>query len=110
MKSKSGADIMAKKKTYDDRVVVFWTDGVVTGGFPYTPIKGSGKPPRYTFKRQQYIDAAWLLAGEVGMYDWHELPAALKAAKQAVSEKSQLGPRHSVITRFRYLMTKAGSR
>lgn len=75
--------VMARKITFDGKGVQFWDDGSVTFGQLCTYVRGCGNS-RTPEGRAADVRACWLLAGEVGVYDFAELPRAVKAARAAV--------------------------
>lgn len=86
--------IMARRRTYDGVAVLFWTDGGVTLGMGFR-IRGIGER-RQSALRSAYADAlevrrdveaAWLLAGEVEVYDAAELRRAIRVARQATRQR-----------------------
>lgn len=90
------SEIMARRMTFDGHAVEFWTDGAVTVRAHY--VKGCGDA-RTAEGREQNIKAAWLLVGEVSLYEKSELPKAVQAARKAVRMTGG-----SAIERFRELM------
>jgi hypothetical protein len=98
------AEIFAKRKTFDDKQVAFWSDGVVTYSYAHFPVKGAGVA-RSAHEIKKNVQANWLLANEVGLWDLTDLPRAVKMARKAV-RSGPFGKGHSEITHFRYLMRK----
>jgi hypothetical protein len=76
--------ILTKKKTADDRIVQIWSDGCVTGALGIG-VSGVGASKS---RREQRLDveAAWLLASEIELYDYAELPKAVQVARRAVRQ------------------------
>lgn len=68
-------EIIATRTTADGVQVQFWTDGAVTMGTPRAamPFVAKGLARRL----------AWLVAGDVALYDAGEVKALVKAARKA---------------------------
>jgi len=71
--------LVSVRKTFDDKKVELWSDGVV--------LLGSGKFG-FAFSRKIGMEAGWLVMGEVSLYTSDELTRLCKAAKQAVNDKT----------------------
>jgi hypothetical protein len=87
---KQDTEVLATRKSYDDQIVQFWSDGYVTKTHFGLGLKGIGAARNPT---QQELDvrANWLLAEELCLYTTEELPKAVKAARKAVRQ-SKLPP------------------
>lgn len=66
------AEIMATRRTCDGKRVDFWTDGAVTIGHFHNIVA-----------RRVHHDIAWIIAGEVCVYDLSELKGLIAAARKA---------------------------
>lgn len=83
--SKDGTELLATRKTADGKVVGLWSDGVVSVGYLHAHVRGAGTA-KSAEQRAANVQAGWLLLGEVELYDAAELPAAVKAARNAVGK------------------------
>lgn len=91
-------EIMAKRLTADGKTVLFWNDGAITSGMhDYVAY-----PPRRADRFDEALRAAWLVAGEVSLYDWAELPTLIKAAREAVRKAP-----HNALVSMRLRATRA---
>jgi hypothetical protein len=75
MQTTNSPDVMAIRTTADGVAVQFWTDGAVTIGNPRaaTPFVARGL----------LRELAWLVAGDVCLYDASEVKVLIKAARKA---------------------------
>ena len=73
---------IAERLTADGARVVAWSDGDVTGKFGLRP-RGLGRP-RGGISHAALLRTAWLVIGEVELYDWHEVARLVKVARKAV--------------------------
>lgn len=80
-----GADkphVIASRRTADGTQVEVWDDGAVTGGYgmalPGVPVVR----PRTDDARREALAAAWMLAGDVALYDLAEVPALYATARK----------------------------
>jgi hypothetical protein len=74
-------DVVARRKTYDGKTVKFWGDGAMTSGMGGY-VRGGRLP-------QSMIG---IVAGEVELYDWDELPCLIKVAKRLGKRKRPVLP------------------
>jgi hypothetical protein len=77
--------VIARRRTADDKVILFWSDGGVTG---MMGVDLYGRGPRDPGRKNDYLKAAWLLAGEVELYDRTEVKRAVKVARRAIQQLS----------------------
>ena len=75
--------IIARRSTADGKHVCLWSDGLLTWAFGYH-IKGAARP-RTQAAREQAFTAAWLVLGDVELYDADEIPTLVKAARWAAA-------------------------
>jgi hypothetical protein len=76
------AHVIARRKTFDGIAVQLWSDGAVTCGInTYVAMA-----PRSAHGRRNAVKAAWLMAGEVALYDHAELRGLVLAARKAVEQ------------------------
>jgi hypothetical protein len=83
----AAAHVIARCKTFDDISVQIWSDGAVTCGLNTYVVKesrGASLP--------KAVEAAWLLADEVGLYACAELRKLAKVARRAVDQRA-IAPR-----------------
>jgi len=81
------AHVMARRLTADGIMVQVWSDGAVTCGLGTYIIRGV-RSGRNAFALGAAVEAAWLVAGEVSLYDHAELRGLCVAARQAVGQPS----------------------
>lgn len=74
--------VIAQRMTSDGIAVSFWSDGMVTGRTG-TGINGAGAA-KTVRERDLNVAACWLLAGEVALYAWYEMPLIVAAARKVV--------------------------
>lgn len=82
---------IARRQTADGATVVLWSDGAVTGRMGF---KLPGVPmvrPTSAAPLRTALAAAWLLAGEVSLYDCAELPALYAACRWVAARGGQPG-------------------
>lgn len=86
---KTRAQPIGRAKTHDDKSLVLWSDGSLTWGYAGTIVQGS---PRATTPAQIEAgrDAGWLVLGDAPIYDAAEIPALVKAAREAVARGQRL--------------------
>lgn len=77
---------LAIKTTADGMTVLFWNDGSVTGRMG---VGCYGGAPRKAENLPNFITAAWLVAGEVGLYSHHEVQRLVQVARRAVAQKQE---------------------
>lgn len=83
--SVADAVIVARRRTADDVQVLIWSDGAVTG------VLGRALPGVSLPRRRSPADtalavrAAWLVAGDVEVYDASEVPALVRAARKTAA-------------------------
>lgn len=82
--------VMARRKTADGIIVQIWSDGAVTCGMNTYVVRGARAP----YARRKAIEAAWLVANVVEMYDHAELRKLAVTARKAVTQVSQAPARY----------------
>lgn len=80
------SEVVARRKTADGVVVKLWSDGGLTTGAGVVV----GQPARSEAQLRRYLDAGWLVMGEVEIYDASEVRSLLLAARWAAERG--LGP------------------
>lgn len=75
-------EIIARRKTADDKAVALWSDGSLTWGGVGTVIKGSANP-RTAAQIEEALAAGWLVMGDVELYDADEVPRLIEVARKA---------------------------
>lgn len=75
---------IARRRTSDGKTIMFWSDGLVTRAMGFG-IKGIGAA-RSAYETAKNVEAAWLVADEVELYDVDEVAALVKAARRAVRQ------------------------
>jgi hypothetical protein len=75
--------IIARRSTSDGKHVCLWSDGLLTWAFGFR-IRGAARP-RTEQDRGQAFMAAWLVLGDVELYDADEIPTLVKAARWAAA-------------------------
>lgn len=83
--------VIAKRTTADGKLVLFWSDGLVTFGMGFG-IPGVGRA-RYAYARRYDRQAADLVAGDVELYTAAEVSQLVKAARRAVRAPGLYGDR-----------------
>lgn len=74
------SEIIARRKTSDDKAVSLWSDGSLTWG-AWNVIKGS--PHAKTDEQiREALDAGWLVMGEIELYDADEVPRLIEVARK----------------------------
>lgn len=76
------AHLMASRRTFDGRRVQFWSDGMVTW-FGGLHMKGVGRA-RFACIRKSDVQAAWIVASKVELYEAAEVPALVLEARRAM--------------------------
>lgn len=76
------AHAVARRRTADDKIVLLWDDGSLTGALG-TVIRGSANP-RTEAQRTEARRVGWLVLGEVSLYDADEITPLIKAARALV--------------------------
>jgi hypothetical protein len=86
--------ILARGKTYDDKVVLLWSDGSLTWALGNV-IKGSPNA-RTAAAIEEALTAGWLVMGEVSIRNADEVSGLIKAARKvahrAVTRATQASP------------------
>jgi hypothetical protein len=77
---------VARRRTLDGKLVALWSDGLVTGQMGWG-IRGVGSA-RSAFERARDLRAGWLAIEEVGLYDYAEVGALVRAVRRAVRQDS----------------------
>lgn len=72
-------EVVATRKTHDGETVQFWSDGAITLGHPFNNKLVSRDVPR---------DLIWIIAGDVSSYTASELPGLVKAARKALTHRT----------------------
>jgi|SRR6185312_10449659 len=74
--------VVARRKTFDNVSVQIWSDGAVTCGLnTYVAMA-----PRSAWGRGKAVEAAWLVADRVSLYDHSELRGLVLKARAAVAQ------------------------
>lgn len=83
-------EIIARRKTYDDKAIALWSDGSLTWGGIGRTIEGSpnAKTPA---AREAALKAGWLVLGEVEVYDAEDVPRLIKAARKVAAKNGLPG-------------------
>lgn len=68
--------IAARRRTYDNQLIVLWADGDITRGITGTLIS-----------RRVPMAAAWLVMDELCLYDYSEVKGLIKTARRAIKQK-----------------------
>jgi hypothetical protein len=79
--AKKADEIIARRKTADDKAVALWSDGSLTWGGVGTVIKGSPHA-RTAAQIEEALAAGWLVMGEVEAYDADEVPRLIEVARK----------------------------
>lgn len=74
--------VIARRTTLDGRLVLIWSDGLVTFGLGFR-VPGVGRA-RYAYRRRLDLRAAWIVAGEVELYEAAAVAGLVEAARRAV--------------------------
>jgi hypothetical protein len=74
--------ILARRKTYDDKVVLLWSDGSLTWALGNV-IKGSPNA-RTADGIKEALAAGWLVMGEISIVMSSEVPRLIESARKAV--------------------------
>lgn len=80
--------VIATRKTHDNFIVEFWSDGAVTGAFGNNIIVGSIKSNR--FSHDKIIQMTRLASNEVCLFKLSEVRNLALIAKRAVSKPEPL--------------------
>lgn len=80
-KNAHGDEVVARRKTADDRQVALWSDGSLTWGGLGTVIKGSANA-RTPAQREEALAAGRLVLGDLELYDADDVPDLIKAARK----------------------------
>ena len=95
-----GADkphVIASRRTADGTQVEVWDDGAVTGGYgmalPGVPVVR----PRTDDARREALAAAWMLAGDVALYDLAEVPALYATARKVAQAGGGVAEFHAAL-------------
>ena len=78
--AKPKSEIIARRKTSDDKTVSLWNDGSLTWG-AWNVIKGSPSP-RTDAQIREALDAGWLVMGEIELYDADDVPRLIEVARK----------------------------
>ncbi len=78
-------EVIAQRKTFDDKTVALWSDGSITWGRMGTVIKGSPNA-RTDAQIEQALAAGWLALGEVELCDADEVPGLIGAARKVAAK------------------------
>ena len=73
-------EIVARRKTSDDKEVALWSDGSLTWG-RWNVIKGSPHA-RTPAQIEEALRAGWLVMGEIELYDAEEVPRLIEVARK----------------------------
>lgn len=74
-------EVIAQRKTADDKAVSLWNDGSLTWGRMGTVIKGS--PHARTDEQiRAALAAGWLVMGEIELYDSDDVPRLIEVARK----------------------------
>jgi hypothetical protein len=80
-------EVIARRKTADDKVVLLWSDGSLTWALGNV-IKGSAHA-RTPGQVQEARSAGWLVMGEVELYDADEVPRLIEVARKAARRRGE---------------------
>jgi hypothetical protein len=72
----SKANVIARRRTYDNKLILLWSDGDITNGHVGALLS-----------RRVPADAAWLVMGEVCLYDLKEVKAMIQIARKAINQR-----------------------
>jgi len=78
--AKPKPEIIARRKTSDDKAVSLWNDGSLSWG-AWNVIKGSPQA-RTDAQIRDALKAGWLVMGEVELYDADEVPRLIEVARK----------------------------
>lgn len=83
-------EVIARRKTYDDKAIALWSDGSLTWGGIGRTIDGSpnAKTPA---AKEAALKAGWLVIGEVEVYDAEDVPRLIKAARKVAAKNGLPG-------------------
>ena len=73
------ARFIATRRTAEDTIIHLWPNGAITWALGRY-VQGSPHP-RTEEQREEALRAGWLVMGEVELYDDHEVPALIAAAR-----------------------------
>lgn len=76
---------VARRTTADGKLVVLWSDGLVTGFLGFR-VRGVGAS-RSTYEAGKDMEAGWLMLDEVCLYDFAEVGALVHAARRSVRQR-----------------------
>ena len=89
--------VIASRRTADGTQVEVWDDGAVTGGYgmalPGVPVVR----PRTDDARREALAAAWMLAGDVALYDLAEVPALYATARKVAQAGGGVAEFHAAL-------------
>jgi len=74
-------EVIAQRKTADDKAISLWNDGSLTWGRMGTVIKGSPHP-RTDAQIEEALKAGHLVMGDVELYDAADVPRLIEAARK----------------------------
>jgi len=83
MRSAANPEKIGRRKTADNKSVIFWANNTITDGMGFLPKGSNGKVPEGVRN--------WLM-GDVTLYDWKELGAVIKRARQLYKKKPSALP------------------
>ncbi len=78
--AKPKPEIIARRKTSDDKAVSLWNDGSLTWG-AWNAVKGSPNA-RTDAQIREALKAGWLVIGEIELYDADEVPRLIEVARK----------------------------
>jgi hypothetical protein len=81
--------VLARGKTYDDKVVLLWSDGSLTWALGNV-IKGSPNA-RTAAGIQEAVAAGWLVMGEVSIYNADEITRLIEVARKVARKGGNPG-------------------
>lgn len=83
-------EVIAQRKTADDKTISLWNDGSLTWGRMGTVIKGSPHPRTDTQIREA-LKAGHLVMGEIELYDAADVPRLIEVARKVTRRGGQPG-------------------
>ncbi len=83
-------EVIARRKTADDKAIALWSDGSLTWGGIGRTIAGSPHA-RTPAAKTDALKAGWLVIGDVELYESDEVPALIKVARKVAAKGGSPG-------------------
>lgn len=82
-------EVIARRKTADDKAVSLWNDGSLTWG-AWNVIKGSPNA-RTDAQIREALAAGWLVMGEIELYDAEDVPRLIEVTRKVARQGGDSG-------------------